>query len=62
MARTDASDEWVHTPRKDLMAEFLDRYLDDKEPEHRDRIGQQQLLENLEDDAILSYVAEIEAE
>lgn len=46
--------------RDDLAAEFLGREIDDEERRARDRAGQHQLLEQLDDDVVLEYASTLD--
>jgi hypothetical protein len=48
--------------RADLKAEFLGRQIDQAEQARRERDGQRQLLEHIDDEHILEYARELDAE
>ncbi|UIP01367.1 FAD-dependent oxidoreductase (plasmid) [Halobaculum sp. CBA1158] len=56
----DLDSEAIAAAREDLKAEFLGRCLDEDERRQRDRAGQRELLEHVDDDLIREHVTELE--
>jgi len=50
----------IEHARDDLAAEFLGREIDEEERQHRDRAGQRRLLEQLDDEVICEYAADLD--
>jgi len=51
----------IEGARDDLAAEFLGREIDEAERQDRDRAGQRRLLEQLDDEVIREYAADLDA-
>lgn len=56
----DRDEATIDAARTDLKAEFLGRCIDAAERERRDRVGQRQMLERLDDDLVREYVETLE--
>jgi len=59
-ADEDVDDELIDRAREDIKGEFLGRCICEEERRRRDRRGQRQLLEALDDDVIREYAARVE--